>query len=263
MGNDLKLRRWQESDGRLIYDWRIAPQNLRWFVDQSELIYSDHEHWYANFMADSQRYGLVLESDSEAVAQIRFDPAEMPGCYRVSLSTANDKSAHGYGSRILHLACNDEDVRKHAALLVAETMHDNLPSQKMFSRNGFIQAGCGESRGFKLLCWLMPLSVITQPLMMQFFAEPAWLEDIDKLLSMTGLALPGDASTKVKVFLGAAASSDNFDSSMLFHINFCESAILDLALHFPVELKLPVEFYNTQTAVAQIAASLNYLQNCR
>lgn len=262
MGNDLKLRRWRESDCRLIYDWRCDPAIRRWSFDQRIFPYDEHELWFSRFLSDPRRCGFMLEDSNEPVAQIRFDPAEMPGCYRISLAAAPDKSGRGYGSSILHLACNDEEVRRRATLLVAETMHDNLPSQKIFVRNGFVNAGKGVSRGFNMLCWLLPLSVGSQPLPIQFFAEPSWLEDIEKLLSETGLALSGNASTRVKIFLGAAASSEDFAASILFHLNFCENVILDLAIRFPVELKLPIEFYNPQTAVAQIAASLSYLQNC-
>ncbi|MBU1109267.1 MAG: GNAT family N-acetyltransferase [Candidatus Riflebacteria bacterium] len=263
MGNDLKLRRWRESDCRLIYDWRINPATMRWCFAQRAFSFDEHERWFNDFLNDCTRCGFMLEDEGAAVAQIRFDPAEMPGCYRISLAAAPDKSGQGYGSSILRLACNDEEVRRRAILLVAETMCDNLPSQKIFARSGFFQSGGGKNNDIALLCWVMPLAVSAQPLLIQFFSEASWLEDIEKLLSTTGLALPGDASAMVKVFLGSATSVVDFDASMLFHINFCENAILDLAIRFPGELKLPIEFHNLQTAVAQIAASLSYLQNCR
>lgn len=261
MGNDLKLRRWCESDCRMLYDWRIAPETMRWCFDQRIFPYEDHERWFAGFLKNSQRFGFMLEDDGQPVAQIRLDPAELAGCYRISLAVAPGRSGHGYGSSILHLACQNNDVRRNAALLVAETMLDNLPSQKIFVRNGFVQAGSGESAGFKMLCWLLPVHSCPQPLPIQFFAEPAWLEDIESTLSATGLALFGDATAQVKLFMGAAVSDSDLVSSVVLHLNINKITVLDLALRYPGEIELPVEFYNMQTAVAQIAASLSWLQN--
>ena len=263
MGNDLKLRRWGENDCRMIYDWRVDPATVRWCIDQRMFSYAEHERWFAAFLADSERCGFILEDDGEAVAQIRFDPAEMPGCYRISLAAAPEKTGRGYGSSILRLACQSTEIRGRAALLVAETLHDNQPSQKIFVRNGFIEAGRGRIGGTDLVCWLLPLAVASPPVLMQFFAEPAWLEDIERILSATGLALPGDATARVKIFMGAAVSDEELYSSMLLHLNVSESTLLDLAMRFPADLKLPVEFYNPQLAVAQIAASLIYLQQNR
>ena len=262
MGNDLKLRRWCESDCRMIYDWRISPETMRWCFDQQIFPYDGHECWFAGFLKNSRRFGFILEDDGQPVAQIRFDPAELTGCYRISLAVAPGRSGHGYGSSILHLACQSSEIRRNAALLVAETMLDNLPSQKIFVRNGFIQAGSGESAGFKMLCWLLPVHSFAQPLPIQFFAEPAWMEDIEKILSATGLALAGDATAQVKLFMGAAVSDSDLVSSVVLHLNINHTTVLDLALRYPGQIELPVEFCNMQTAVAQLAASLNFLQTC-
>lgn len=260
MGNDLKLRRWQESDCRMIYDWRIDPANLRWCFDQRVFTFEEHERWFSAFIGDEFRFGFILEDDNEAVAQIRFDPAELPGCYRISLATAPGQAGKGYGSDILRRACQANELRKCATLLIAETMQQNLPSQKIFVRNGFVECGIGEHKGFALICWLLPLVVAPQPLPIQFFSEPAWFEDIEKMLSTTGLAHAGDATARVKLFMGAATSDEELYSSMLLHLNVAKSTVLDLAMRYPIRLELPIEFYNSQIAVAQIAASLQHLQ---
>lgn len=260
MGNDLKLRRWQDSDCQIIYEWRSNPQVLRWCFDQRTFPYEYHQKWFAGFLGDVNRVGYILEDSGEPVAQIRFDPAEMPGCYRISLAVAPGQSGKGYGGSILHLACKDPEVRRRALLLVAETMSDNLPSQKIFVRNGFSRAGSGEYQGFAVICWLMPLIMSAQPLRLQLFAEPSWLEDIEHILSVTGLALLSDETARIKLFMGAAVSSDELYSSIILHLNIANGTVLDLAMRYPGELKLPIEFFNVQTAVAQIAASLLYRQ---
>jgi len=260
MGNDLKLRRWRDADCRMIYDWRSDPETMRWCFDQKAFSYDEHADWFNRFLNDSRRCGFVLEDAGQPVAQLRFDPAELPGSYRISLAVAPGRSGKGYGSSILHLACRDAEIRRRAVLLVAETMNDNLPSQKIFVRNGFINAGSGESRGLGFVSWLLPLTVSAQPLPIQFFAEPAWLEDVEKVLSETGLALSGDSTARIKLFMGAAVSNNELYSSIILHLNISNAVVLDLAIRYPGELALPVEFCNLSTAVAQIAASLNFLQ---
>jgi len=260
MGNDLKLRRWQAGDCHLLHEWRLHPANRHWFGDSSEIAFDAHQAWFGRFMADRNRFGFILEEDGRPVAQIRFDPAEMPGCYHISLAAAPGKAGRGYGSNILRMACQSEEIRGCASLLVAETIVDNLPSQKIFVRNGFVNAGHGRDGNVDLVCWLLPLVAAVQPVLIQFFAGPDWLEDIERILSATGLALPGDAAARVKIFMGSAVSDEELYSSMLLHLNVSEGTLLDLAMRFPADLKLPIEFYNPQLAVAQIAASLLYLQ---
>ncbi len=259
MGNDLKLRRWQASDCRLLHEWRLHPANRRWFGDSSEISFETHQAWFGRFMADNGRFGFILEEDGRPVAQIRFDPAEMPGCYRISLSTAPECAGRGLGSQVLRLGCASAEMQRAATLFVAETRIDNLPSQKVFQRHGFVEAGRHVYAGAEHLAWVAPSARLaaSQRLPLRILAEESVLENLRRMLGVTGLADISDEA-EVSLFFDAASSDDVETGQPVFHFNTAAAVILDLANDVPFRLNLPVEFRTVAVAVAQTAAALHH-----
>lgn len=258
MGNDLRLRRWRPEDCRTLFDWRMHPAIRRWCGDQGEIAPADHQRWFDRFLYDPARFGFMLEETGKAVAQIRFDPAEVAGCYRISLAAAPEMSGRGLGSHILRQACADKELLNVASLFIAETFVENLPSQKIFSRNGFSCAGPTVRRNHEMLCWMMPSGRISDLVKIQIHGPQDEQEELEKLLKVTGLAdVSEDAS--VRFFFDAAASDADFSGSMVFHLNLNgANAVLDLALRAPVKLELPIVFDNRMIAVAQIVAGIRH-----
>lgn len=256
----MKLRPWCPSDCRLIYDWRMDASIRRWSFNQAEFAYSDHEQWFARFLADNKRLGYILEDSQQAVAQIRFDPAEMPFCYRVSVAAAPGLSKKGYGSLILQLACASERLRGLANLLVAETMVDNFPSQKVFARNGFFVAGKACRGVHNLLCWALPMASDNDPVAVQLFAEKTIQDELQKTLMLTGQGYLSDGSSRLKFFFDAATCPLESPGEVIFHFNTCAGQLLlDLAVGFSEKLTLPLVFDNPQMAVIQICAAFKAL----
>lgn len=262
MGNDLKLRRWRYEDCLLLHSWRLHPDIRRWAGDQSEISLEIHENWFGRFMADAGRYGFILEAAGEPVAQIRFDPAELPGIYRISVSAAPGATGRGYGSRIIRLGCASAEMQKAAALFVAETMVENFPSQKVFQRNGFIEAGPTLRRGHRMLCWLMPSGSekAGQRLPILFAGAPENCDELRRLMTVTGLADFSD-DAGVGIFCDAAAGETGQRGHPVFHLNGTAGRpVLDYASGTEGLPPLPVEFDNLAVAVAQIAATLRFSQ---
>ena len=260
MGNDLKLRRWRAEDCRLLHAWRLHPTIRRWAGDQSEISFEVHHSWFGRFMADNSRYGFMLEESGVAVAQIRFDPAELPGCYRISVSVAPEITGNGYGSQIIRLACASIEMQKAACLFVAETMVDNFPSQKVFQRNGFVEAGRTNRQGHEMLCWLMPSGAgnRSDTLALRIIGADEQHENLRRLMSVTGLADLSDEAG-VWVFCDAAPSETELAGRPVVHLNNASARpLLDFASNVPVSITLPVEFANLPVAIAQIAASFRF-----
>ncbi len=259
MGNDLKLRRWQADDCRLLHEWRLHPGNRRWFGDSSEISFASHQAWFGRFMADNSRFGFMLEEDGLPVAQIRFEPAEMPGCYRISLSTAPDCAGRGLGSQVLRMGCASVEMQRVATLFVAETRIDNLPSQKVFQRQGFFEAGRHIYAGAEHLAWVAPSARLAanQRLSLRILADEAVLEGLRRLLGVTGLADVSDEA-EVSLFFDAASSEEAEHGRPTLHFNTTAGVILDLANDVPFRLNLPLEFRTVAVAVAQTAAALHH-----
>lgn len=259
MGNDLKLRCWQADDCRLLHEWRLHPSNRRWFGDNSEISFEAHQAWFGRFMADNSRFGFILEEDSQPVAQIRFDPAEMPGCYRISLSTAPECAGRGLGRQILRMGCASAEMQRVATLFVAETRIDNLPSQKVFQRLGFVEAGRHIYAGADHLAWVAPSSRLaaSHRLSLKILADEPIIESLRRMLGVTGLADISDEA-EVSLFFDTASSEDTEGGMPVFHFNTTAGVILDLANDVPFMLSLPVEFRTVAVAVAQTAAALHH-----
>ena len=137
MNNNITLRPWRESDCQMIYDWRMSPEVRAKSFNNKEFPYEDHKKWFKNFMENKLSYGFILEDSSQPVAQIRFDKTKIDGYYNISIFTAPGLSGKGYGSKVLKLACLDKNLLANAKYFVAEVFDDNIPSKKIFLKNGF------------------------------------------------------------------------------------------------------------------------------
>lgn len=256
MGNDLSLRRWQESDCRMLYDWRMHEANRRWFGNDAEFPFSEHQQWFLSAINDSERFLYILEDAGEAVAQIRLDPAELAGSFRIAVATDPEKSGRGYGQMILRLAVQQPEVIKRANLLIAETLIDNIPSQKIFARQGFLSAGSLQKSQKKFLCWVLPLDS-SGPLPVRLYCDEKINGRLEDIMTRTGLGLSDSDQAKVKVLFDLASDENIGADSLAFHINTDSGEILlDLAYGGNFELKLPVAFGNIEMALLQIICFL-------
>lgn len=262
MGNDLKLRRWNNGDCQTIYDWRVHIDSRRWSMNQQEFSFADHQTWFNRVIADPDRFCFMLEIDHEPVAQIRFDPAAMPGCYRISVSVAPGRTGKGYGCMILRHACQQPELLQVARLLIAETMVANVPSQKIFARQGFFKIAEISKECNPYFIWIQPAGIMPlPPVPLQIFAHVSLLDQYEAVLARTGLGQMSGQSAPVKIFFDAATSDDLAAGTMVFHLNNTGGgeSILDLVLGFPSNLSLPLTFADSTLAVAQIAAAVKYL----
>ncbi|MDD3146103.1 MAG: GNAT family N-acetyltransferase [Candidatus Riflebacteria bacterium] len=260
MGNDLKLRRWRADDCVLLHAWRNHAGIRRWAGNSDEIEFAAHAGWFERFLADEARFGYILEASAAPVAQIRFDPAELPGCYRISFSAAPGQTGMGYGSQILRLACATAEMQQAASLFIAETMSENIPSQKVFQRNGFIDAGPIMRRQCNMRCWLMSSGrrQVSDHIKLQIKGTGGGYDELSCLLSVTGLADVSD-NARIYIFCDAVSSNEKLEGLPVFHLNNSEAKpVLDYVMGAPFALSLPVEFDGFNVAVAQIAAALKH-----
>lgn len=252
----MNLRPWRPEDCRTLYDWRTDPSTSRWCFDDKKFAFADHQKWFAAFMADPQRLGYMLEVAGEPVAQIRFDHAEMPFCRRVSLGVAPHMHGRGYGTAVLRQALDKPELSADTILLVAETLDENTASQKLFARNGFVDAGTATRQGRGCHCWVMAVARTNGPLPLKIFSENDTAQ-LEKLLGVTGLGLHVEKECPLCIFLDTSASYDYADAAVFRLRPEREAWLLDLVLNFDYSFELPLEFDNDMVAVAQIVAAVS------
>ena len=151
MESRYNLRTWREADCQMIFDWRMSPEVRSKSFNNQKFSYESHKSWFQKFMENKLSFGFILEVDNNPVAQIRFDKTKIEGYYNISIFTAPNNSGKGYGSRILSMACKDENILKTAKYFVAEVFDDNIPSKKIFFKNGFEVTGETDVDGHHVL----------------------------------------------------------------------------------------------------------------
>lgn len=151
------LRRYATTDTELLLLWRNHPETRRWSFSADPIPLDRHRAWFTRFLADPGRLGFILTENEQPLAQIRFEPVTSPGTFTISISVSPDHFGKGLGKEILRLAMEHPDVRQNAALARAETFTDNLPSQKIFLANGFVQVMRGQRDDREYLEWMKPL----------------------------------------------------------------------------------------------------------
>ena len=146
-----------------------------------------------------------------------------------------------------------------ASAAFTETRIDNLPSQKVFQRQGFFEAGRHIYAGAEHLAWVAPSARLAanQRLSLRILADEAVLEGLRRLLGVTGLADVSDEA-EVSLFFDAASSEEAEHGRPTLHFNTTAGVILDLANDVPFRLNLPLEFRTVAVAVAQTAAALHH-----
>lgn len=252
----MNLRPWKAEDCRILYNWRTDPSVSRWCFGDKKFVFQDHQNWFAAFMADPQRLGYMLEVAGEPVAQIRFDPAEMPFCRRVSLGVAPQMHGKGYGTALLRRALDKPELSADTVLLVAETLDENIASQKLFARSGFVDAGVATRQGRGCHCWVMSIARTNGPLPLRMFSENDTAQ-LEKMLAVTGLGLHVEKDCSLCVYFDTSADYEYKDAAVFRLRPEREGCLLDLILNFDYSFELPLEFDNYMVAVAQIVAAVS------
>ena len=145
----MQLRRYKNEDCKTLYDWRVHPTARVMFLNSEVFPYEDHEKWFKNFIADDKRLGLMLENEKqELVGHIRLWPGDFEGGMRISVAVSPEFYGKGYGTKILKMGCDNDELIKRSIFLIAEIKENNIASQRMCEKNAFVSLGNITSDGF-------------------------------------------------------------------------------------------------------------------
>lgn len=121
---------------RQYFEWVNAPAVRQTAIRQDLIAWADHVGWYTRRLADPDSLLLFYTFRGRPCGQLRYELAE--GEAVVSISIDKTFRGKGLGSRLLRLG--ERQLRaRHPTLktLVAYVRPDNLPSVKIFERDGF------------------------------------------------------------------------------------------------------------------------------
>lgn len=128
------------KDARGIYDIRNHPISRQFSNNQEEICYEFHKDWFANrYFGGKPHVCYILEENNEVIGYCRFDYSlDGKDEFILSIAIHPDKLGRGYGTKLL-----EESLIKFGSdkKIVAEVLNENLISQKLLKRQGFIIMG--------------------------------------------------------------------------------------------------------------------------
>lgn len=132
------LRPVQESDVRVLYDWRNDELVRKNSFNEDKINFEEHKAWFASMLKNPNVFFYVLLADENPVGQIRLNKIN-DSCV-VSYSIAAPYRAQGYGKLILQLIENECVQKNFASSLVGYVKKNNVASQVIFKSLGYSES---------------------------------------------------------------------------------------------------------------------------
>lgn len=137
------------DDASLLFEWRNDPQTRSNSRSRGALVWSDHRSWMERSLADPDRRLLIVESEGVPVATCRWDRLTSMD-WEVSITMA--PAARGRGLALSVLEAATEALDADAPVRMMAVVHtDNLASQRLFERAGYLPHLPPDDQGFRTL----------------------------------------------------------------------------------------------------------------
>lgn len=140
VGN-IEIRRASKEDVNRIWEIRNHPI-VRENSGNTEVIpLENHLKWFnKKYFEGGGNFCYVLKEKNKSVGYCRFDFDENKNIYVVSIALDPGNHGKGLGSQLLVRSIGKlEDELKASAVLFAEVQKNNIPSVKLFEKNGFLK----------------------------------------------------------------------------------------------------------------------------
>jgi UDP-2,4-diacetamido-2,4,6-trideoxy-beta-L-altropyranose hydrolase len=131
----LSFRRVEESDQRLLWEWRNDPtvRDLSFSTEQIE--WEHHVQWFASKLKDPNCiFSMILGASNIPIGQVRYDIEAAQAT--ISISLAKESRGKGYGSFLIQRT-SDKLFASHRV----NEIHAYVKEDNQVSRQAFIKAG--------------------------------------------------------------------------------------------------------------------------
>ena len=144
-----KMRKAQFADMQAVYNLSNDSLVRKNSIHQELIPFETHKNWFNARLSDFDTLFYVIESDDGRLAgQVRFQKETEE--WVVSISIAPDFRGQHLGDAFLSEAIRLSKVSP----LRAVVRHNNIPSLRLFERNGFRRENSSDiSEGFISLVW--------------------------------------------------------------------------------------------------------------
>ncbi|MGY3616560.1 UDP-2,4-diacetamido-2,4,6-trideoxy-beta-L-altropyranose hydrolase [Bradyrhizobium sp. USDA 10063] len=136
----LTLRRATADDARRLWLWRNDPDARAMSGDSRPVPWDTHTTWLHKRLTDPNTLIFIVEADGRPCGNVRFH-IELTGTAVVSIAMARNIRGRGYGANTLALACQEAFRQRFCERVEARVRPENLASQRIFLKCGFVPAG--------------------------------------------------------------------------------------------------------------------------
>ena len=136
----LTLRVATAEDSRRLWLWRNEPSARAMFGDQQPVPWEAHAAWLTALLTDINTAIFIVETDTRPCGSVRFH-TELTKIASVSIAMARHVRGLGYGAAALTLACREVFKQQFCDRIEARVKRENVASQRIFVKCGFLPAG--------------------------------------------------------------------------------------------------------------------------
>lgn len=144
---DVYLRPVTLDDAKLLFEWRNDKTARRNYFNSRLLAYEEHLAWLKRTLNDKKVLFFILEVEGQSVGQIRLTPEE--DNLSISYSVDSKQRGKGYGAKLLALIEHKIVFCMGKQDLIGEVKKDNIGSQKVFERLGYVREDKGDYINYK------------------------------------------------------------------------------------------------------------------
>jgi len=138
--SDLKLRRANDGDCQLFWDWANDPGTRASSFTSKTISWEEHVAWFRSKLADPQAI-LYTATNGEGtpLGEVRFQLRQ--DAATLSISLGKEFRGHGWGRRILEGAIHQLFHDYHVQFIDAYVKPENEASLRLFAGSGFKRMG--------------------------------------------------------------------------------------------------------------------------
>ena len=133
----IKVRKVKKKDIEFLFELRNQPSTFQYSKNARPVGQQEHIDWITPILKGKTNKNLfVIEADRKRAGQVRLDIDEEKAMVNISLMP--EFQGKGIGSIALQMAINKIARKKKVKSFLAEVHQENIASQKLFEKLGFV-----------------------------------------------------------------------------------------------------------------------------
>jgi RimJ/RimL family protein N-acetyltransferase len=140
----MNIRLAKKSDMLMLYNWFNQIDSIKnKLITKKKISKEEHIFWYENSLKNENRFIWIIEEETLAIGQIRFDIDEDEKLCFIDIYIEKKYRNKKYGKEAIFCARNYISKKRRLKYLVALVLKSNMNSFNFFSSMGFIKYKTG------------------------------------------------------------------------------------------------------------------------